>query len=169
MAMELYRRALEGYQNIIQIDMHTGYGPRYQMSIIISPLDPKSSGDMSKKFNYPLVLKINGEEFYDMSGDMAEYFYRLRNAEFPDKQLFSCGFEFGTFGSSLPARIRSLRAMVFENQLHWHGAQNEKTVERVRDEFEELYYPAESKWREKALADGRQAIEGILRAYQLLE
>jgi hypothetical protein len=168
-AMQLYRQALESYQNVIQLDMHTGYGPRYQMSIIMSPLDPLTSEAISKKFNYPLVLKINVEEFYAISGDMAEYFYRMRNAEFPGKQLFACGFEFGTYGDSLLARIRSLRAMVFENQLHWHGATSEKTAERVRAEFEELYFPAENKWREKTLADGRQAFKGILHAYRLLK
>jgi hypothetical protein len=169
LAMRLYRRALEEYQNVIQLDMHTGYGPRYQMSVTVSPLDPAESDELSTKFNYPLVLKMNEEEFFEISGDMAEYFYRLRDAEFPDKQLFASGFEFGAFGASLLARIHSLRAMVFENQLHWHGAKDEKAVEQVRDEFEELYDPKEIKWREKALADGRQAFEGILRAYHLLE
>ena len=66
------------------------------------------------------------------------------------------------------ARIRSLRAMVFENQLYWQGAKNEKTAKQVRQEFEELYYPTEIKWRDKAIADGRQAFEGILNAYNLL-
>ena len=167
-AMELYRRALEEYQSVIQIDMHTGYGPRDQMSIIMSPLDPMTSEETSKKFNYPLVLKINAEEFYDISGDMAAYYYKLRDKYFPDKQLFACGFEFGTFGSSLLARIRSLRAMVFENQLHWHGAKNERIADQVRKEFDEFYFPPETKWREKALTDARQAFEGMLRAYQLL-
>ena len=167
-AMELYRRALDEYQSVIQIDMHTGYGPRDQMSIIMSPLDPMTSEEASRKFNYPLVLKINAEEFYDISGDMAAYYYVLRNKYFPDKQLFACGFEFGTFGSSLSARIRSLRAMVFENQLHWHGAKNEGIMHQIRREFEELYFPSETKWREKALADGRQAFEGMLQAYHLM-
>ena len=167
-AMDLYRRVLEEYQSVIQIDMHTGYGPRYQMSIIMSPLDPMTSEETAKKFNYPLVLKINAEEFYAISGDMAAYYYELKNKYFPDKHLSACGFEFGTFGSSLLARIRSLRAMVFENQLHWHGARSESVVRQIRDEFEELYFPSEAKWREKALADGRQAFEGILHAYQLL-
>lgn len=167
-AMELYRRALEEYESIIQIDMHTGYGPRYQMSIIMSPLDPLTSAETSRKFNYPLVLKINAEEFYDISGDMAGYYYKLRDRDFPNKQLFACGFEFGTFGDSVPARIRSLRAMVFENQLYWHGARNEQVAEQVRREFDEFYFPSETKWREKALADARQAFEGMLRANQLL-
>lgn len=167
-AMDLYRCALEKYRSVIQIDMHTGYGPRYQMSIIVPPLDPLTSEETSRKFNYPLVLKINAEEFYDISGDMAAYYYRLRNRDFPDRHLFACGFEFGTFGESLPARIRSLRAMVFENQLHWHGARDEKIARLVQKEFEELYFPQETKWRAKTLADGRQALEGMLRAHQLL-
>lgn len=167
--MQHYRQALKSYQNVLQLDMHTGYGPRYQMSVIIPHVDPAPSAEAIQKFHYPLVQKIDADEFYAISGDMEEYFYRLKESEFPDRQLFACGFEFGTFGDSLLARIRSLRAMVFENQLHWHGAHNEKTAERVRAEFEELYFPAETKWREKALADGRQAFDGILRAYQLLE
>lgn len=167
-AMGLYRRALEEYKSVIQMDMHTGYGPRYQMSIIVPPLDPSLSEELSRKFNYPLVQKINAEEFYAISGDMGEYCYRLRDRDFPNKRLFACGFEFGTFGDSLPARIRSLRAMVFENQLHWHAARNERVAEQVREEFEELYFPAETKWREKALSDCRQAFEGILSAYGLV-
>lgn len=167
-AMEFYRHALEKYQSVVQIDMHTGYGPRHQMSIIMSPLDPMTSEETSKKFNYPLVLKINAEEFYDISGDMAAYYYKLRNKDFPEKHLFACGFEFGTFGDSLLARIRSLRAMVFENQLHWYGAKNEQIADQVRNEFEELYFPAETQWREKAIADGRQAYDGMLKGFGLI-
>lgn len=167
--MSLYQQALDEYRNGLQFDIHTGYGPRYQMTVIVPPNDPMPSIEAMQRFNYPLVRKITADEFYAIRGDMGKYYYRLIKAEYPGKKLFACGFEFGTFGDSLLARIRSLRAMVFENQLHWHGAKNEKIAERVRGEFEELYYPAETKWREKALTDGRQAFEGILRAYQLLE
>ena len=167
--MGLYRQALERFQNIVQIDMHTGYGPRYQMTVLISPLDPTPSAEAMTKFGYPLVQKINADEFYDINGDMNDYFYRLRDAEFPDKKLFASGFEFGTFGDSLFALIRSLRITILENQLRQFGAQNETIARAVRKEYEELFFPAEERWREKALADGRQALEGILRAYQLLE
>lgn len=164
--MGLYRRALQEYAQIIQMDMHTGYGPRYQMSVIVPPVEKVSSAEFSRKFDYPLVQKIDASEFYAISGDMGEYIYRLRKAQFPSKRLFACGFEFGTFGESLPARIRSLRAMVLENQLHWHGAVNASAAQAVRREFEELYFPAELRWRAKALTDGRRAFEGILRAWQ---
>ena len=166
--MGLFRTALEEYENVLHFDMHTGYGPRYQMSVLLSPLDPISSEELARKINYPLVYKVNPKEFYAISGDICAYFYKLRNTEFPTKKLFSGGYEFGTFGDSLVARIRSLRAMVFENQLFWHGAKNEEIAQQIRGEFEELYFPAELKWREKALADGRQAFRGILKGYQLM-
>lgn len=166
--MGLYRRALEEYQSIVQMDMHTGYGPRYQMTVIVPPDDPTPSAEATTKFAYPLVQKIDADEFYAISGDMGEYFYRLRDAEYPNRQLFACGFEFGTFGDSLLALIRSLRITILENQLRQFGAKNETIARALRKEYQELFFPAEPGWREKALVDGRQAFEGILRAYNLL-
>lgn len=165
--MALYRAGLE-YQNFIQIDIHTGYGPRTQMSVIIPPVDPISSAEAARKFNYPLVQKIDAEEFYAISGDMGEYVYRLRDAEFPGKQVFVCGFEFGTFGDSLPALIRSLHVTILENQLRHHGAATPQAEAEVRALYEELFFPADPVWRAKALADGHQAYEGIFKAYGLL-
>lgn len=167
--MGLYHQALERYRNIIQVDMHTGYGPRYQMTVLLSPIDPLSSTEAIAKFAYPLVQKINPEEFYAINGDMCDYFYILRDTEFPDRKLFAGGFEFGTFGDSLPALIRSLRITILENQLRQFGAKSEAIAQGVRQEYEELFFPEEPRWREKALADGRQALEGILRAHRLLD
>jgi hypothetical protein len=167
--MSLYRASLEEYQNITQVDLHTGYGPRYQMTVIVPPVDAMPSAEATSRFHYPLVQKIDADEFYAISGDMGEYFYRLRDAEYPGKELFACGFEFGTFGDSLPALIRSLRITILENQMRQFGAKNEAIAQWVRKEYEELFFPQEPRWREKALADGRQALEGILRSFRLLE
>lgn len=162
--IRLYRTALAEYQNFIQVDMHTGYGPRYQMTVIIPPLDPTPSTEATRKFDYPLVQKIDANEFYAISGDMGEYVYRLRETELPHRNVFACGFEFGTFGDSLPALIRSLGITILENQLRQHGAINPQAAEQIRAEYEELFCPAEQEWREKALADCRQAFAGIFTA-----
>jgi hypothetical protein len=167
--MNLYRIALTEYRNFIQMDMHTGYGPRRQMTVIIPPLDLTPSAEAVEKFKYPLIQKIDADEFYAISGDMGEYVYRLRDAEFPGKQVFACGFEFGTFGDSLPALIRSLRITVLENQLRHHGAVSPKAEAQVRAEYGELFFPSEAAWREKALSDCRQALQGILTAHGVLK
>ena len=163
--MDLYRKAVAEYQNFIQVDIHTGYGPRYQMSVIVPPLDPTPSSEATRKFNYPLVQKIDVNEFYAISGDMGEYVYRLRDAEFPGKNVFACGFEFGTFGDSLPALLRSLKMTILENQLRHHGAVSPQAEKEVLAEYAELFLPSEIKWREKAIVDCRQAYEGILSAF----
>ncbi len=163
--IDLFRQALEKYQNVVHLDQHSGYGPRYLMSLTLVPLEPLTSAQLSSKFNYPLVLKGEGMEFYETHGDMCACLYELRNAKFPDKHVFATAFEFGTYGDSLIQRIHSLRTMVFESQLYWHGAANKATEEKIRHEFRELYFLAESKWREKAAADCRKAFEGILNAY----
>ena len=167
--MGLYRKALQDYQNFYQLDLHTGYGPRYQMTVLVSPLDEIPSNEAAQRFNYPLVQKVDADEFYAISGDICDFVYRLRDAEFPQKKVFAGGYEFGTFGESLAALIRSLRITVLENQLRQFGAVSRQAEEQVRAEYEELFFPKEPRWREKALTDGRQAFEGILRAYNLFK
>jgi hypothetical protein len=167
--IRLFREALENYQNVIHLDQHSGYGPRYQMSLTLVPPEPRTSAELSAKFHYPLVLKGDNQEFYETHGDMCACLYELRNAEFPEKPVFATAFEFGTYGESLMQRIHSLRTMILESQLYWHGAANKATVQKIRHDFQQLYFPAQAKWREKALADGRRAFAGILGAYNALQ
>lgn len=165
--ISLLSEALQKYQNVIHLDMHTGYGPRYQMSLTLSPPERQTSAELAAKFKYPLVLKAEGEEFYRIHGDMTAGLYVMRNTEFPERHVFATAFEFGTYGESLLQRIRSLRTMVFESQLYWHGTKIRHAENKIHRDFSELYFPAEAKWREKAVFDCRQAFDGILTAYDL--
>lgn len=162
--MNLYRRQMAAYWQVLQLDMHTGYGPRYQMSLVNSALESRDSAWFVRQFDYPLVVKATGEEFYPIQGDMIDYIYQLAIEEFPDKGIYATSFEFGTFGSSLLAGLRSMRAMILENQLYWYGPSSPAMRGWVRQEFEELYLPGEEKWRAKAILDARQAFDGILKA-----
>lgn len=162
--MELCRQHLQEYQHVVLLDMHTGYGPRYQMSLVNSCLEPRKSEELRQQLSYPLVVKSDPAEFYAMQGDMIDYLYTLARQEFPGKRLYATSFEFGTEGDSLGATVRSLRAMVLENQMHWFGATTQEVRERIERDFAELFFPSEERWRAKAVADGRQAFRGILSA-----
>jgi hypothetical protein len=162
--IDLYRQAFRAYDQILHLDMHTGYGPRYQMSLVNSVLETTTSAEFVKKFDYPLVVAANPEEFYAIRGDMIDYVYALRKHEFPAKKLYATSFEFGTLGDGLRGQIGSPRAMTFENRLYWYGAANDRLVAQVKYDFEELFNPTARNWRVKAVADADQAFEGILRA-----
>ena len=161
--MTLFRRHFSFYPQIVHLDMHTGYGPRYQMSLVNSYREPVDSAQFARRYRYPLVVKANSEEFYSIRGDMIDFVYRLVKEEFPDKRLYSTSFEFGTFGDSARAALRSMRATILENQLHWNGARRGTDRAAVLEEFKELFVPSEARWQEKSIADARQAFEGILK------
>ncbi|NWG35750.1 MAG: DUF2817 domain-containing protein [Chloroflexi bacterium] len=164
----LFRQALEEYRQVIHLDMHTGYGPRYQMSMVNSTREPASGSELMRRFDYPLIVAATPSEFYTVTGDITEHIYRLRDEEYPSKKLFATCFEFGTFGASLAAQIRSMRVTILENRLFQFGAKSGALRQAVCREYEELFFPSEEKWRRKALSDCRRAFEGILAAYDLL-
>ena len=165
----LFQEAASSCERFLMIDMHTGYGPRYQMTIVNSIHEKRTSADLQTSFNYPLVAKADPDEFYQMHGDMIDYLYRLLKDIFPGKYFYATSFEFGTFGSSFSAVIKSLKAMIEENRVSRNGAASTKVAKKARNDFCELFFPAEKKWREKALQDARSAFTGIIKAEKLID
>ena len=162
--MDLYRMALRDYSQFLQLDMHTGYGPRYQMSLVNSALDHGTSEYFERRFNYPLVVAATADEFYAIRGDMIDYVYTLHQKEFPSKKLYATSFEFGTLGDTLYGLFQSPRVMIHENRAFWHGASNDKIRAMAKQGFEELFNPSADDWKEKAVKDAEQAFDGILKA-----
>lgn len=162
--MELYKMALHDYEQVLHLDMHTGYGPRYQMSLVNSALDKGTSDYFEKRFNYPLVVAATADEFYAIRGDMIDYIYGLQQRDYPTKKLYATSFEFGTLGDTLYGLFQSPRVMIHENRAHWYGARNEQVRAEAKRGFEELFNPSAADWKEKAVKDAEQAFEGILKA-----
>jgi hypothetical protein len=162
--MNLYKQMMSSYDQILHLDMHTGYGPRYQMSLVNSALDKNPSEYYEKRFNYPLVVAATADEFYAIRGDMVDYEYALWQNEFPDKRFFATAFEFGTLGNTMYGLFHSPRVMVHENRAYWHGARNEKLLAKVKQGFEELFNPSALDWKQKAVRDAERAFDGILSA-----
>jgi hypothetical protein len=162
--MDLYKQMMSTYDQILHLDMHTGYGPRYQMSLVNSAYDTGTSEYFVNRFNYPLVVAATADEFYAIRGDMIDYVYTLRKNEFPEKRLYATSFEFGTLGDTTYGLLQSPRVMIHENRAYWHGTKNEKLSAKAKHGFEELFFPEAKDWREKAVTDGDQAFHGILKA-----
>ncbi|GAB4496970.1 MAG: hypothetical protein OHK003_03960 [Anaerolineales bacterium] len=162
--MDLYNMALREYDQVLHLDMHTGYGPRYQMSLVNSALDKGTSEYFEKRFNYPLVVAATADEFYAIRGDMIDYIYGLQQRDYPTKKLYATSFEFGTLGDTLYGLFQSPRVMIHENRAYWYGAVNQKVHAEAKRGFEELFNPSAADWKEKAVKDAEQAFEGILKA-----
>ncbi len=99
-----------------------------------------------------------------MKGDMINWIYYLKETKYPDLNFYGTAFEFGTYGDGILQETKSLRTMIYINQADQAGASSLKIKSRVHNEFVEMFYPTTEKWREKALADCRQAFSGVLSA-----
>lgn len=152
------------YENIVHIDIHSGYGPRYNMVIFNSVFETLTEAESRKAFGYDNIIAYDSEAFYATTGDTTDFFYRLADSVGTDKALFSTCFEFGTIGDAFFDTILSLKYTVDENRNHWFPTKNATSAEIVRQNYLELFYPTETAWREKTVADFTAATLGILNA-----
>lgn len=151
------------YERRILLDLHTGYGPKYQMSIVNDPSEKRPQSLLRKIFDYPLVQNSNGDDFYETQGDMIKYI----NEQFEEDDYATC-FEFGTIGSAFLDELKSLRIMIQENSVYDYERQYAGNFDYFHDAFRELYMPNEEKWLKKVSEDFDRAINGILKHYMYI-
>ena len=161
--MKLYQESFKGYHRIVHIDLHSGYGPRYQMTVVTSPCDSRDAQTIKRDYHLERVAGANPDEFYSMHGDMNDWEYELVREKFPRAGIFAANFEFGTYGNAFLGEARSLRITILKNQKNLYAGPP-KSVDWVDREYRELYMPEEPAWLEKAIMDARRAFQGILKA-----
>ena len=156
--------AFSSSKSVLHIDMHTGYGPRYQMTLVNSPAEVRKSEELIKDFQFPLILQADPDQFYSMQGDMIDWVYKMKESDYPDVEHFGTAFEFGCYGEGFLKEIKSIRTMIYENQAIHHGSTSIELGRKIRNEIVEMYFPKSDQWRGKALSDCRQAFRGVLTA-----
>lgn len=155
------KKVVEEIENIVWIDLHTGYGPRYQMSVVNSQYEKTTTSEMVEKINYPLILGLNADDFYEIDGDMLEKTYNIHKKSKSKAKLYATCFEFGTLGKSTKNSISSLKVMVFENDAFFEK-QSHKFNDYVHKLIKEQFLPSSEEWRLKAEEDFLQAMKGII-------
>lgn len=162
---DVFAQCLDGeYENIVHIDIHSGYGPRYNMVIFNSVYETLNEAESQEAFQYDNIIAHDSEAFYATTGDTTDFFYRLADSIDSDKDLYSTCFEFGTIGDAFFDTILSLKYTVDENRNHWYPSNNKTSTEIVRQNYMELFYPTETQWREKTVEDFTTAAMGVLNA-----
>ena len=162
---DVFTRCLDSaYENIVHIDIHSGYGPRYNMVIFNSVFETMTEVESVAAFGYDHIIAYDSESFYATTGDTTDFFYRLAEQKQHENALFSTCFEFGTIGDEFFDTILSLKYTVDENRNHWYPTDNTTSAEIVRQNYLELFYPTETAWREKAVQDFIAATQGVLNA-----
>lgn len=166
----VFEQTLESnYENIVHIDVHSGYGPRYNMVIFNSVFETMNEAESVALFGYDNIIAHDSEAFYPTTGDTTDFYYRLHEKLGVDTALFSTCFEFGTIGDSFIDSIISMKYTIEENQNHWYPSNNDTTNEIIKERYQELFYPTEKEWREKTVEDFTKACKGVLKAKLIAE
>ena len=152
------------YENIVHIDIHSGYGPRYNMVIFNSVFETMNEAESQAAFGYDHIIAYDSESFYATTGDTTDFFYRLAQQKQRETDLFSTCFEFGTIGDAFFDTILSLKYTVDENRNHWYPTDNPTSARIIHENYMELFYPTETAWREKTVEDFKTATLGVLNA-----
>ncbi|NPA06610.1 MAG: DUF2817 domain-containing protein [Chloroflexi bacterium] len=147
---------------VFHIDIHTGYGPRDQLTLVAPQNEPRSLDELRQIYRYPHVDRVASETFYAIQGDLGSYVITLGQKVGTAAQTIA--LEFGTWGDGLVAQMRSLRAVVLENQLYHFGASRPETATWVRDEFRELFFPQRPEWVRRATEQAHAALRGVVHA-----
>ena len=167
---DVFQQTLESeYKNVVHIDVHSGYGPRYSMVIFNSVFETMNEAESVALFGYDNVIAHDSEAFYPTTGDTTDFYYRLHEKLGVDTALFSTFFEFGTIGDSFLDSIISMKYTIEENQNHWYPSNNTTTNEIIKERYQELFYPTEKEWREKTIEDFAKACKGVLKAKLIAE
>ena len=162
---DVFEQTLSGsYENLVHIDIHSGYGARYRMVIFNSIFETMTEAETMELFGYDNVISHDSEDFYPTTGDTTDFYYRLWEQMGSDTALFSTCFEFGTLGDAFWDTVKSMKYTIEENQNHWNPSNNKVTNQVIHERYQELFYPTETEWREKTVADFAEACQGVLKA-----
>ncbi len=148
---------------LLHIDVHTGYGPRDRLTLVAPQKEPRSLEELRRFYHYPHVDRVASSSFYQVQGDLGSYLLALGHER--GLQVHTIALEFGTWGDSLMAQLRSLRALVLENQLYHFGATHTATAAWIREEFRDLFFPRRPEWRRQAAQQAHRALTSILAAF----
>jgi len=145
------------YNKILCIDIHTGYGDRGKLHLLLNPIkDAIKRNSIEELFNGMQIDWGDSDDFYTFTGDFPGFIAQIR----PDIPVYPITFEFGTINNKgMLGSIKSIHNMITENQGAHYGYRNEHDEKSVHDNFMEMYYPSSQEWRLKVMEQFRNTMQ----------
>lgn len=145
LVLDLVTEVARGYEEILLIDLHTGYGEKGKLHLF-GDRSPFIDPDYMKTVFGNLPVDFGQEkDFYAVTGGFTVFLAKL----FHGKAKFAgVVFEFGTIDSQkISGSLESLYRMVSEK--------------RCPEDFRELFYPSDPEWRTMVVAQFERALRSL--------
>lgn len=161
-----FRAALSDYQEILLLDIHTGYGEKDGL-VFIQNAAPGSAEDrnISRIAGDLPLMRETTNGFYRTAGDFTDFPGRV----FPEKVIYPLTLEIGTTGNmNLRGAITSSFLVVAENRIHHHGSVFASNRLKVKERFLRLFYPSRAEWKRRVLASSTKAAAALINRFSVL-
>lgn len=153
------------YKRIVFIDIHTGYGYRGKLHLIGMDTYPDETVYEDLQALYPddRIEKADAGQgdFYKINGAMFDYIYDKLTPK--NIRVLPVAWEFGTNGNIRTLKsIDSLRIIRAENQAFHYGCVDDKSKQKIKKEYRNLFYPDSDSWQRKVLEKAGITFEKLL-------
>lgn len=158
---KIWDRQVQGYQKVVYIDLHTGYGQKGKLHLLSGRSDSESAKKISNLFAPTSIDFGDAKNFYETSGDILTYFHHTYKKS---ADIYPITFEFGTLDSQTTmGSLDSLYRMVIENQTYQHKAVGTEDETYAKKLFREMFYPSDFEWRDNTLMQSKNEIDKIVK------
>jgi Protein of unknown function (DUF2817) len=151
---------LDKYAEVVSIDLHTGYGNRGELHLFPNKTTDKAVRQATEDlFRGYRIDWGDSDDFYVVQGDFITFVGSLLSEK---TSYIPMVFEYGTVNNlGLLNSLRSLLLMIWENQGRRYGFVNYKVEQNLRRAFREHYYPSDTQWRDRVIADTDRLIRRV--------
>ena len=163
----LLKQYLSPYKQVLNVDLHTGYGQRGKMHLFIERPEDKNVEDaIASVFAGHAIDWSEGADFYTINGEYVGLVAQQNTAALVIPMLL----EFGTMNSQETfGSLKSIHTMICENQGFNNGYVNAKSEQKAEADMWELYCPSSPAWRSKTLSDFNGIYDDMIRQFVLYE
>lgn len=154
-------------ENVVWIDIHSGYGKKYQLSVINSRFETAITKKLKDSLTYRDIMGYESDTLYDTAGDITEKLYEIHHQKTYQSDLLALCYEFGTLGTNLFSTLRSFKAVLFENGTH-HYKTDELITRYSKYLMRRTFLPDTLKWKTNAITKFDSVTREILQYKKLI-
>lgn len=164
--IEMVRRIMPEYKDVLGLDLHTGLGHRGRLHLLTGGAEAAVHPELLAELFAPDAdrefyefTSPDEEGFYDVYGCLNNVFSDLAT---PQQRAGGMTLEFGTLGHSFEAQIDGLNRYLIDKQGLFYGFASDVLKEKSRRENFERSYPDDNEWRAMVVRAARGFFERVL-------
>lgn len=170
--INLLQKLIPRYDDIIQLDLHTGLGDRGRLHLLV---DGQDEGLHPELFSELLQPNLDSA-IYAFTDSRTPGFYKTRGAtnnliaELVNTNQRACALtlEFGTLGHDLKAQLEALNSWMLDHQGVCYGYANKEIEAKIKKSYLERFFPSDPQWQLMVLQASREFFKIIFQRSGIL-